>query len=188
MCQPHQTRPDWTSVLRDSKLCQLLVNVNSVVVNHAHIVQGQPQRKGVSPAIVRQRQTLKHMNNVSCVDQLCRSVVFCQTCTICPKCCTKSACRCQTGPFLGNLGSLGAGPKLVQMLGYTLPFQTTPNLTRSPTIISFYVHPHRNLYLLEALHHLTTKMQLSWSEIKNLWAFITGYFWSQNQTTNGNLY
>ena len=38
---------------------------------------------------------------------LCRSIVFCQTCTKCPKCCTKFACRGQTKPLLGNLGSLG---------------------------------------------------------------------------------
>ena len=38
--------------------------------------------------------------------------------------------------------------------GYTLPFQIRPGLTRSPNIISCYVNPHRNLYLLEALHQL----------------------------------
>ena len=38
-----------------------------------------------------------------------------------------------------------------------LPFQTRPNLTRSPTIVSCYVNPHRDLYLLEALHQLTNK-------------------------------
>ena len=36
-------------------------------------------------------------------------------------------------------------------------FQTRPNLTRSPTIISCYVNPHRNLYLIEALHQLMNK-------------------------------
>ena len=38
---------------------------------------------------------------------LCRSVVFCKTCTKYPICCTKSACRGQTKPILGNLGSPG---------------------------------------------------------------------------------
>ena len=47
------------------KVCQTVTNVvNSVVVNHAHIVQGQPQKKGVS-------LLLKYVNNVFCVDQLC---------------------------------------------------------------------------------------------------------------------
>ena len=54
---------------------------------------------------------------------------------------------------------MGAGPKVIQMWkeGYTLPFQTRPNLTGKPTIVSCYVNPHRNLYLLEALHQLTNK-------------------------------
>ena len=54
---------------------------------------------------------------------------------------------------------LGAGPKVVQILkeGYTLPFRTQPNLARSPTVVSCYVNPHRNNYLLEALHQLIDK-------------------------------
>ena len=55
--------------------------------------------------------------------------------------------------------TLGAGPKVLQMIkqGYILPFRIRPNLTRSPTIISCYANPHRNLYLLEALHQLMNK-------------------------------
>ena len=45
-------------------VCQLVISVNSVVVNHAHIVQGHPQRKGASPAFVRQCQSLKYVNNL----------------------------------------------------------------------------------------------------------------------------
>ena len=41
--------------------------------------------------------------------------------------------------------------------GYTLPFRIRPNLTRSPTVLSRYVNPHRNSYLLEALHQLIDK-------------------------------
>ena len=54
---------------------------------------------------------------------------------------------------------LGAGLKVVQILkeGYTLPFRIRPKLTRSSTVISWYVNPHRNLYLLEALHQLIEK-------------------------------
>ena len=54
---------------------------------------------------------------------------------------------------------MGAGPKIVQTLkdGYTLPFRIRPNLTRSPTVISCHVNPHRNSYLLEALHQLIGK-------------------------------
>ena len=49
--------------------------------------------------------------------------------------------------------------KIVQILkeGYTLPFRIRPQLTRSPSVISRYVNPHRNSYLLEALHQLIDK-------------------------------
>ena len=52
--------------------------------------------------------------------------------------------------------NLGAGPKVVQILkeGYTLPFRIRPKLTRYPTVVSCYVNPRRNSYLLEALHQL----------------------------------
>ena len=61
--------------------------------------------------------------------------------------------------FWETWSKLGAGPKTLQILkeGYTLPFQTRPNLTRSPTNVSGYANPHRNSYLLEALHQLTDK-------------------------------
>ena len=57
--------------------------------------------------------------------------------------------------------NLGAGPKGVQILreGYTLPFWIRLNLTSAPNIISCYVNPTRNLYLLEALHQLIDKTQ-----------------------------
>ena len=60
----------------------------------------------------------------------------------------------------------GAGPKIVQILreGYTLPFRIRPNLTRSPTVISRYVNPHRNSYLLEALQ---TKSFPQGGEVQN---------------------
>ena len=52
--------------------------------------------------------------------------------------------------------ALKASPKVIRMLeeGYTLPFQNRPNLTRSPVVISSYVHLPRNSYLMEALHAL----------------------------------
>ena len=54
---------------------------------------------------------------------------------------------------------LGTGPKIDQILkeGYTLPFRIRPNLTRSPTVVSCYANPHRNSYLMEALHQLIDK-------------------------------
>ena len=55
--------------------------------------------------------------------------------------------------------NLGAGPKVLKTLkqGYILPFRILPNLARSPTVISCCANPHRNLYLLEALHQLMAK-------------------------------
>ena len=55
--------------------------------------------------------------------------------------------------------------------GYTLPFQSRPSLTRSPKIIKCYVHPHRNLYWLEALHQLMDKDAVE--PVQNLWASST---------------
>ena len=54
---------------------------------------------------------------------------------------------------------LGAGPKVLQILreGYTLLFRNRPKLTRFPTVICCYANPHRNSYLLEALHQLIDK-------------------------------
>ena len=129
--------------------------VNLNVVSHAHFV-GQPQKKVISPLIVKQKdQKLKCVNNVSCVDQLC-SVKLAQNVPLIVQNLTIGA---RINQFWDTSEILGAGPKVIQMLkeGYTLPFQTRPNLTRNPTIVSCYVNPHRNLYLLEALHQLTNK-------------------------------
>ena len=86
LCQLHRTRPDNLNNKETVNLYQChqtgpvsgetlkvsrITVINSVVVNHAHIVKGQPQKKGVSPAVVRQCQSLKFVNNFSCVDQLC---------------------------------------------------------------------------------------------------------------------
>ena len=85
---------------------------------------------------------------------LCHSIVLCQFCSKCTKCCPHSACRGQTAKFLADLA-----PKVVQILreGYTLPFRIRPNLTRIPTVVSCYANPLRNSYLLEALHQLIDK-------------------------------
>ena len=52
-------------------------------------------------------------------------------------------------PFWQTWLEMGAGLRIVQILrdGYTLPFRIRPNLTRSPTVISCYVNPHRNCYI-----------------------------------------
>ena len=110
--------------------------------------------KGKAQAIVR-RHPLKCVNNVFCVDQLC-SVKLAPNVQNVEQ---NLPVGVRLNQFWKTWEALGAGPKVVQMLkeGYTLLFQTRPNLTRSSTITSCYVHPRRNPYLLEALHQLTQK-------------------------------
>ena len=100
-------------------------------------------------------QKLKYVKSVSCITQL--SYVK-------PVASVKNvASNLPVGARLQNFWKtwikLGAGPKVVQILkqGYTLPFRIQPKLTMSPTVISCYVNPQRNLYLLKALHQLMDK-------------------------------
>ena len=95
------------------------------------------------------------MNSVSCVTQLC-SV---QPVVNAPNVVQNLPVGARLQSFWKTWLNLGAGPKVVQILreGYPLPFRIRPQLTRSPTIISRYVNPHRNSYLLEALHQLIDK-------------------------------
>ena len=95
------------------------------------------------------------MKSVSCVTQLsCVQPVTCAQ-NVVPNLPVGARLQRFWEIWLG----LGAGPKVVQILreGYTLPFQTRPNLTRSPSVVSCYVNPLRNSYLLEALHQLIDK-------------------------------
>ena len=93
--------------------------------------------------------------SVSCVTQLCcvNPVTYVKL----------AAQNLPVGARLQNFWQtwlhLGAGPKVVQILkeGYTLPFRIRPKLAGSPTVVSRYVNPHRNSYLLEALHQLINK-------------------------------
>ena len=99
--------------------------------------------------------TLKYVKGVSSVTQVC-----------CVKPVTNAKLAVSNMPVGARLQNfwqawldLGAGPKVVQILkgAYTLPFRIRPKLTRFPTVISCYVNPHRNSYLLEALHQLIDK-------------------------------
>ena len=95
------------------------------------------------------------MKSASCVTQL--SCVKPVTCA--PNVVSNLIVGARLQNFWKTWLDLGAGPKIVQILkeGYTLPFRIRPNLTRSPSVVSCYVTPHRNSYLLEALHQLIAK-------------------------------
>ena len=88
------------SVSKDCKLLQMdskflsgqTLNVNSVFVNYAHIVKGEPQKKGISPDIV-QHQKLKYVKDISFVGHLS----FVQPITNFPAA-TRSTCRGKTAP------------------------------------------------------------------------------------------
>ena len=60
--------------------------------------------------------------------------------------------------------------------GYTFPFRIRPKLTRSPTVISCYVNPQRNGYLLEALHQLIDKNAVELVKHKTSLSFFNRHF------------
>ena len=87
------------------------------------------------------------------------SLVLCKTCNKCQTCCTKSACRGQTSKFLANLvgsgcrSESGSNPER----GLHPPLLDPAQTHKVSHSISCYVNPHRNSYLLEALHQLINK-------------------------------
>ena len=138
---------------------QTLNFVKYHVAKVVHCAPGHSQKKELSPGsaacYIQRDYRLKYVKSVSCVTQLsCVPPVI------------NAQSVAQNLPVGARLQSfwktwldLGAGLKVVQILkeGYTLPFQIRPKLTRSPTVISSYVNPHRNSYLLEALHQPMAK-------------------------------
>ena len=134
------------------------LNLKFHVVSNVHTAPGHFQKRELSPGSAGcycKSYKLKSVKSVSCVTQL--------SCVQPVTNVKNAAQRLPVGARLQNFWQtwldLGAGPKVVQILkeGYTLPFQIRPRLTRSPTVISCYVNPHRNSYLLEALHQLIAK-------------------------------
>ena len=134
------------------------LSVNLPVANRVTSAPGHSQKKEVSPGRADcqyKSQTLKFVKSVSCVTQLfCAQPVTCAQNVVSD---LPVGARLQS--FWETWLCLGAGPKMVQILreGYTLPFRFRPYLTRSPSVVSCYVNPLRNSYLLEALHQLMAK-------------------------------
>ena len=114
--------------------------------------EGLPQKKGVIPEL---QMSIKSVKGVSCVNQL-RSV---QNVTNVPLVVTNLPVGSRLDEFSEKWAALGISPKVISVLreGYILPFRSRLYLTRNPTITSCYVDPHRNRYLLKALHQLLDK-------------------------------
>ena len=134
------------------------LTVKPHVVNCVHSPPGRSQKKEVSPGAADcygKERKLKYVKSVSSVIQL--------SCVQSVTNVRHAALTLPVGARLQNFWQiwldLGAGPKVVQILkeGYTLPFRICPKLSRYPIIVSCYVNPHRNSYLLEALHQLIEK-------------------------------
>ena len=157
-----------TLLRRDSYLQYLKAGVKADTLNAlrtaplqletVYTAPGPSQKKDISPGVADchlKNCKLKSVKSVSCVTQL--------SCVKPVSNVTNAVPNQSVGARLQNFWKtwlkLGAGPKVVQILkeGYTLPFRIRPKLTRSPTIISCYANPHRNSYMLEALHQLIGK-------------------------------
>ena len=136
-----------------------LNTVNFHVVTNVPSAPGHSQKRELSPGAadcqVTEYHKLKYVKLASCVTQLSCVQPVNNVLNVVQN--LPVGARLQK--FWETWSKLGAGPKTVQILkeGYTLPFRTRPNLTRSPTVISCYANPHRNSYLMEALHQLTDK-------------------------------
>ena len=142
--------------VKEQTLNSLTVNLS--VVKLATSVPGHSQKKGVSPGATDchcAKQELKYVNSVSCVTQLSCAPLVTNVRNVVSN--TPVGARLQS--FWKIWLDLGASPRVIQILkqGYTLPFRIRPHLSRSPTVVSCYVNPHRNSYLLEALHQLMVK-------------------------------
>ena len=134
-------------------------SVNYGVVKVVHSAPGPSQKKEVSPGLAACQKSkshkLKYVNSASCVI----SFSCVQSVPNVPNAVQNPPVGARLQNFWQTWLGLGASPAVVQILreGYTLPFRTRPNLTRFPTVVSCYVNPHRNSYLLEALHQLMDK-------------------------------
>ena len=119
------------------------LNVHSV-----HTAPGHSQKNEISPGAAGctyKKDILKPVKSVSCVIPLS----YVNPVLNAPNVVTNLPVGARLQKFWKNWLDLGAGPKVVQILkeGYTLPFRIRPNLSRTPTVISCYGNPHRNIKL-----------------------------------------
>ena len=100
-----------------------------------------------------------HRNKICERCFLCRSLELCKSCHKFPTVDIDPPVGARLHLFWEKWEALGSSPKVVTALreGYTLPLRFRPNLTRSPTVISYYVNPQNHSHLLEALYQLVKK-------------------------------
>ena len=162
-----------TPVFSENSKVTLNFNVDSHVAN-AHIVTGLPQRKGVNPTFCQMYMEIKYVKNVSCVGHLCsvNLVTNAQHAVIDPP------VGARLNQCWEKWEALGSSPKVVTTLreGYTLPFRFRPHLTRSPTVISNYLNPTKQAFLVEALHQLINKNAVEPVENPNSLGFYNRLF------------
>ena len=100
-----------------------------------------------------------HRNKICVRCFLCRSLELCKSCHQFANCCDRATCKGKATLVLKkmrNPGGESKGSNKTQR-GLHPPFWFTANLTRSPTVISSYTNPHKNLNLLEALYQFLDK-------------------------------
>ena len=119
---------------------------------------------------------------------VCHSIVSCQFCFRCTKCCPKSSCRSQTSKFWGNLARSGSrtknNPEFEGRLCPPLPGPTqTHKISHSHKLLC---QSHRNSYLLEALHQLIDKNTVELVQNPTSLGFFNRLFLVPNPTTNGD--
>ena len=119
------------------------------VANLVPFADGLPQKKGVNPD---HQMSIKSVKGVSCVGQLSSVTCVTNVPTVAPD--PPAGAR-----MIQFWEKWAVSPEVVTVLkeGYTLPFQYRPDLTRSPKVITCYVNPDRNIYLLKALYQLLNK-------------------------------
>ena len=134
------------------------LNVKVHVAHSVTTAPGKSQKKDLSPgpAVCTAKDCkLKSVKSALCVTQLSLA----NSVSDVPNVVQSLPVGARLQNFWETWLDLGAGPKTIQNLRdvYALPFRDRPKLTRFPTVISCYANPHRNSYLLEALHQLIDK-------------------------------
>ena len=148
------------------------LNVRSLVAKDVVSAPGLSQRKDLSPGLTE------------CYHKICEkrflyhSIVLCKSCNKCHECCLKSACRGQTSKLLANLAGSGcwsescSNPKR----GVLPPLSDPAKVSKMSHCHNRYVNPHRNSYLLEAMHQLIDKNAVELVQNKKSLGFFNRLF------------